>query len=66
MFEFALPEELFKFQYEIPAFESLVQLPPNNASAHRIAHFYIIFIFDIRETLCHEVIWGRYPPNPLS
>ena len=66
MFEFALPEELFKFQYEIPAFESLFQLPPNIASAHRIAHFYIIFIFSIRKALCHEVIWGRYPPNPLS
>ena len=66
MFEFALPEELFKFQYEIPAFESLVQLPPNIASAHRIAHFYIIFIFNIRETLCYEAILGRYPPNPLS
>ena len=64
MFEFASPEELFKFQYEIPAFESLVQLPPNIASAHRIAHFYIYF--NIREALCHEVIWGRYPPNPLS
>ena len=65
MFEFALPEELFKFQYEIPAFEALVQLPPNIASAHRIAHFYIIFIFNIREALFHEANWGDIPQTPL-
>ena len=63
MFEFALPEELFKFQYEIPAFESLVQLPPNSASAHRIAHFYIIFIL-IFVKLSAMKLFGEISPKP--
>ena len=65
MFEFALPEKLFKFQYEIPAFESLVQLPPNIASAHRIAHFYIIFILIFVKLSAMKLFGGDIPQTPL-
>jgi hypothetical protein len=42
MFTFALAVELFKFQYDNPAFVPLFQLPPKCASVHLIPlKFYI-------------------------
>ena len=36
MFTFVFDDELFKFQFEIPAFDLLFQLPPKWASTHPI------------------------------
>lgn len=52
MFTFAFPEELFKFQYDNPAFEPLFQFPPTWASVHPISQTY--------------VHWGLAPPDPLT
>ena len=37
MFTFAFVEELFRFQYDNPAFVQLFQLPPKWASMHPIS-----------------------------
>lgn len=36
IFTFAFVEELFRFQYDNPAFAPLFQLPPKRASMHPI------------------------------
>jgi len=40
MFTFAFPEELFRFQYDNPAFAPLFQFPPTRASVHPISQSY--------------------------
>lgn len=37
MFAFALPDELFRFQYDRPVFEPLFQFPPVRASTRPIS-----------------------------